>query len=204
MSNNVHTRRYQDPSIICVRVSSISQNNNNNNNNILHATRRDATPSQSHPRAPKTLQAPAHLKNEGANTLMGQYHIRDLTHAHKTPTVTKKSSIQYPESHKAICRRKKAPPRISRGAKGAGKTYSEGMTRARERGRSGRFGGGDREVGSSPAGSCWGGEWGVGLRGIFEGERRGRGRGRGGEEGFVERRRRLGSGASRGGGEVRR
>lgn len=48
------------------------------------------------------------------------------------------------------------------------------MTRARERGRSGRFGGdGDREVGtSSLAGSCWEVEWGVGLGGIFGGEKR--------------------------------
>lgn len=49
------------------------------------------------------------------------------------------------------------------------------MTRARERGRGGRFGGGgdgdgDSEVGTSLAGSCWGGEWEFGLRGIFEGE----------------------------------
>lgn len=69
------------------------------------------------------------------------------------------------------------------------------MTRARERSRGGRGGGGggdggDREVGSSLAGSCWGGESGVGLRGIFEGEEE--------EEGFVERIRRLGGGASRG------
>lgn len=45
------------------------------------------------------------------------------------------------------------------------------MTRARERGRSGRRGGGegDREVGTSLAGSCWEDELGGGLRGIFEG-----------------------------------
>lgn len=71
------------------------------------------------------------------------------------------------------------------------------MTRARERGRSGRFGGGegDREVGTSLAVSCWEVELGVGLGGIFEGGRRGRGRGRGRgrEEGFVERVRRLGA-----------
>lgn len=72
------------------------------------------------------------------------------------------------------------------------------MTRARERGRGGRGGDGDREVGTSLAGSCWGGEWGVGLRGIFEGERRGRGR----EEGFVERIRRLGAALAGGVGKL--
>lgn len=46
------------------------------------------------------------------------------------------------------------------------------MTRGRERGRSGRFGGdGDGEVGTSLAVSCWEVEWGVGLGGIFEGGR---------------------------------
>lgn len=64
----------------------------------------------------------------------------------------------------------------------------EGMTRARERGRSGRFGGdgGDGEVGTSLAVSCWEVEWEGVLDGIFgeREERRGRGRGRGGEEGF--------------------
>lgn len=78
------------------------------------------------------------------------------------------------------------------------------MTRARERGRGGRGGGGgDREVGTSLAGSCWGGEWGVGLRGIFEGEEGEEEEEEEREEGFVERIRRLG-GASRGSGEVRR
>lgn len=74
------------------------------------------------------------------------------------------------------------------------------MTRARERGRSGRFGGeGGREVGTSLAVSCWEVEWGGVLDGIFGRERRGRGRGRGGEEGFVRRVRRLGALAEGGG-----
>lgn len=72
----------------------------------------------------------------------------------------------------------------------------EGMTRARERGRSGRFGGGDGdwEGGtSSLAVSCWEDEWGVGLGGIFGGEKEEERRGRGREEGFVWRVRRLGA-----------
>lgn len=82
------------------------------------------------------------------------------------------------------------------------------MTRARERGRSGRFGGddGDGEVGtSSLAGSCWEDEWEGVLDGIFGGRRREKRKGK-------RKRRRRGfcmegkeaGGASRGGGEVRR
>lgn len=63
------------------------------------------------------------------------------------------------------------------------------MTRARERGRSGRFGGGDGdgEVGSSLAVSCWEVELGVVIFGeeMREMRKRKERRGRGGEEGFV-------------------
>lgn len=137
------------------------------------STRRDATNPLSTPSPrPQTLQAPAPLKKEGTNTLMGQYQkaTYGTSHTHQTPTVYNPASrSRKPQSQKPSAAEK--PPYISRGAKGAGRTYSEGMTRARERGRSGRFGGdGDGEVGtSSLAVSCWEDEWGVGLGGIFGG-----------------------------------
>lgn len=68
------------------------------------STRRDATrpiPSQPHPRAPKPSKRQHPSKNEGTNTLMGQYqknHIRDLTHT-SNPYRNKKNPD--PESHKA-------------------------------------------------------------------------------------------------------
>lgn len=161
MSNNVHTRRHQDPSTIYVQVPSISQNNNNN---IFHATRRDATnPPLNHipaPQKPSKRQHPS--KEEGYQHIDGSVpkpHTEPHTHTKPLPC-----KIQNPESHKAKSHlpQKKMPPRISRGAKGSGKTYLEGMTRARERGRSGRFGGeGGREVGTSSAVSCWEVELGV-------------------------------------------
>lgn len=127
------------------------------------STRRDATNPPLNPiPAPQKPSKRQHTssKNKGTNTLMGQYqnHIRDLTHK-PNPYRIKKS--RKPQSQKPSAAEKNH--RISRGAKGEGKTYLEGMTRARERGRSGRFGGeGDREVGtSSPAVSCWEDELGV-------------------------------------------
>lgn len=98
---------------------------------------------------------------------MGQYqnHIRDLTHI--SNPYRKNPESRKPQSQKPSAAEKNH--RISRGAKGVGKTYLEGMTRARERGRSGRFGGeGDREVGTSLAGSCWEVELGVVIFGEDE------------------------------------
>lgn len=177
-----------DPKIPQPSMSKSHPSPQNNNKNIFHATPRDQPPSQPHPRAPKTLQAPAHLiKNEDTNTLMGQYqkNTYGTSHTHKpNPYRIKKS--RKPQSQKPSAAEKKCHRTISRGAKGAGKTYLEGMTRARERGRSGRFGGGDGEgeVGtSSLAVSCWEDELGVVILGEERREMRRREERR--EEGFL-------------------
>lgn len=86
-------------STICVQVPSISQNNNKN---IFHATRRDATkPPLNHIPAPQKPSKRQHTssKDEGTNTLMGQYqnHIRDLTH---TPNPYRIKKSRKPQSQK--------------------------------------------------------------------------------------------------------
>lgn len=125
--NNVHTRRRQDPSTIYIQVPSISQNNNNNN--IFHATRRHQPPlSTPSPRPKNPPSASTPQKNEGTNTLMGQYqkHIRNLTHTNQTPTVTRK--FQNPESHKAKSHlpQKKMPPHNQPGGKRGGENLLGG------------------------------------------------------------------------------
>lgn len=85
------------------------------------STRRDATrptPLSTPSPRPQTLQAPAPLKNESTNTLMGQYQKTHTgPHTQNPYRIISSIQIQKATKPKAICRRK-TPPHQPGGKRG--------------------------------------------------------------------------------------